>query len=202
MSSEILSRDVLRETEAVWSRRFDALERENQKLERKIRIGTLALVGLFGITVLLAYLAAPRPEGVADTVQSQQFVLRDGTGLIRGLWEMEEGAGPRLIMRDGDGRERVRFNLLADGSPGVTLSDRDGRPRAVIGVLPDGTTNIVFADASGTPRAILGHQSADATSLTLMDREGVIRAGLVVDGTGQSSLTLYEDEPESDEASQ
>jgi hypothetical protein len=192
--SDTLSRDVLRETEAVWSRRLDKIERENEKLEKRLKLGSVALVLLFGVTVLLAFLAAPRAAGVEDSVQARQFVLRDGSGLIRGLWELEEGGGPRIILRDGDGRERVRMNLLADGSPGVTLADRDGRPRVVMGILPDGTTNLVFADAVGTTRAIFGHSSVDATTLMLADRAGTIRAGLVVDAGGEAAFTLYEDE--------
>lgn len=187
-----LSRDSFRELEAVLGRRMDALTNENTGLRRQLRLAQIGLGLVFLVTVAIAWLAAPRAAGVADTLQSKQFVLRDETGLIRGLWEIEPQSGPRMILRDRDGRERVRLSLLSDGSPGVTLGDRDGRPRVVLGILPDGTSNLVFADGGGTTRAVLGHSSADATTLVLADREGFTRAGLVVDTDGEGTLTLYE----------
>lgn len=190
--NESLSRDSLRELEAVLGRRMQSITDENEGLRRQLRWTSIGLILLFAGVIVIAFLAAPRAAGVAETVQSNQFVLRDQSGLIRGLWEMEPGSGPRMILRDGDGRERVRLSLLPDGSPGVTLGDRDGRPRVVLGLLPDGTTNLVFADATGTTRAVFGHSSTDATTLVLADREGYTRAGLVVDSDGEGALTLYE----------
>jgi hypothetical protein len=187
-----LTRDSLREVEAILGRRIDALERENAGLRQKMRLGLIGLGGLFMITTVLAVLSAPRGLGVAESLQANQFVLRDQSGLIRGIWEMERDAGPRLVLRDGDGRERVRLSTLRDGSPGVTLGDRDGRPRVVLGLLPDGSTNLVFADGAGVTRAVLGHSSTEATTLVLADRDGYTRAGLVVDPDGDGSLTLYE----------
>lgn len=190
--SELLHSDALREVEAVLTRRIDMLERDNDSLRSRHKMVMWALGGLLVITVLLTVLTMPRGAMIEETLQANQFVLRDGTGLVRGLWEMDPQGGPRLVMRDGDGRERVRLSLLPDGSPGVTLGDREGRQRVVLGVLPDGTTNLVFADASGTARAVFGHSSADATTLVLADREGYTRAGLIVDAQGDGSLTLYE----------
>jgi hypothetical protein len=190
--SDVLSRDSFRELEAVLGRRMDALTNENVAVKKQLRWALIGLGVVFFVTLVLAFLAAPRAAGVAETVQSNQFVLRDQTGLVRGLWEIEQGSGPRLVLRDGDGRERIRLSLLSDGSPGVTLGDREGRPRVVLGLLPDGTTNLVFADAAGTTRAVLGHSSTEATTLVLADRAGFTRAGLVVDADGEGALTLYE----------
>lgn len=187
-------RDAFRELEAVLGRRMDSMATENETLRKQLRWTTTAIVLLFVAIVVLGYLAAPRAAGVAESLQANQFVLRDGSGLVRGLWELEEGAGPRMVLRDSDGRERVRLSLLADGSPGVTLGDREGRPRVVLGLLPDGTTNLVFADGAGNTRALLGHSSADATTLLLADRDGFTRAGLVVDSNGEGALTLYEED--------
>jgi len=187
-----LARENMREIEAVVGRRMDLISAENTSLRRQLRYAQAGLALTFLATVATAFFAAPRAGVIEDTVHSKQFVLRDDTGLIRGLWEIEPGAGPRMILRDRDGRERVRFSLLSDGSPGVTLGDRDGRPRVVLGVLPDGTSNLVFADAGGTTRAVLGHSSGEATTLVLADREGFTRAGLVVDSEGEGTLTLYE----------
>lgn len=190
--SDVFLPDALREVEAVLTRRIDMLERDNAAFRARHRMIMWALGALLLITVLLTVLTMPQAARVEETLQANQFVLRDGTGLIRGIWEMDPQGGPRFVMRDGDGRERVRVSLLSDGSPGVTLGDREGRPRAVLGVLPDGTSNLVFADPRGTARAVFGHSSADVTSLVLADREGYYRAVLVVDEQGEGALTLYE----------
>lgn len=189
--SDGLIPDSLREVEAVIGRRMDMLERENSRLQTRQRMMMWALGGLLLVTIVLTVLTAPRTALVSETLQANQFVLRDGSGLIRGIWEMEAEGGSRLVMRDGDGRERIGLSLLRDGSPGVTLGDRDGRHRIVLGLLPDGSTNLVFADGSGTARSVLGHSSTDETSLLFADREGYIRAGLVIDSDGEGGLTLY-----------
>ncbi len=190
--SDVFFPDALREVEAVLTRRIDALERENAALRGRHRMVMWALAGLLVITVLLTVFTMPQTARVEESLQANQFVLRDGTGLVRGIWEMDAQGGPRLLMRDGDGRDRVRVSLLSDGSPGVALNDREGRPRTVLGVLPDGTSNLVFADALGTTRAVFGHSSSDVTSLVLADRQGYYRAVLVVDEQGEGALTLFE----------
>ncbi len=190
--TESIARESLREIEAVVGRRLDGIADENTSLRRQLRFAQVGLALVFLATVATAFFAAPRANVIEESVHSNQFVLRDESGMIRGLWELEPGAGPRMILRDRDGRERVRFSLLADGSPGVTLGDREGKPRVVLGVLPDGTANLVFADGGGTTRAVLGHSSGEATTLVLADREGYTRAGLVVDSDGEGTLTLYE----------
>jgi len=190
--SDVVTRDTLREMEAVLGRRMETLTGENAFLRQRLRLVSFALGGVFFITVVLAFLMAPRAAGIAEAVHANQFVLHDQTGLVRGVLDIEAEGGPRLVLRDGDNRERVRVSLLRDGSPGITLGDRDGRPRVVLGLLPDGTTNLVFADAAGTTRALLGHSSTEATTLLLADRSGFTRAGLVVDQEGEGGLTLYE----------
>lgn len=190
--SDVFFPDALREVEATLTRRIDKLERENAALRGRHRLVMWALAGVLAITVVLTVFTMPQAARVEESLEAHQFVLRDGTGLVRGIWEMDAQGGPRLVMRDGDGRERVRIALLTDGSPGVTLNDREGRPRSVLGVLPDGTANLVFADALGSTRAVFGHSSADVTSLVLADRQGLYRAVLVVDEEGDGSLTLYE----------
>jgi hypothetical protein len=194
--SEVLSRDVLRETEAQMGRRMDTLERENAQLQQRLRWGMMALGGLFLITVILAVLAAPRAPGVVASLQSREFELLDETGLVRGLWDLDPQGGPRMILRDSDGRDRVRLFLLPDGSPGVTLGDREGRQRVVLAILPDGTSNLVFADAVGHARAVLGHSSSEETTLVLADRDGYTRAGLIVSDKGVPDLMLYSDNDE------
>jgi hypothetical protein len=194
------TREVLREAEALLGRRIDALERDYDVVRSRLRVTLGALAALFLVTVILAVVAAPRDLGIVRSVQSNQFVLRDESGLVRGVLEMNSAAGPRLVLRDGDGRDRIRLALLQDGSPGITLTDRDGQARAVLGVLPDGTTNLVFADATGRSRAVLGHTSGEATTLVLADREGFTRAGLVVDPSGEGTLTLWERGVEPDPA--
>src|SRR5690606_9095073 len=101
--SDVFLPDALREVEAVLTRRIDMLERDNEALRSRHKMLMWALGALFLITILLTILTMPQGARVEETLQANQFVLRDGTGLIRGIWEMDPQGGPRWIMRDGDG---------------------------------------------------------------------------------------------------
>jgi hypothetical protein len=190
--SDIAIPDSLREVEAVLGRRMDQLARDNAQLRTRQRMMMWAIGGLLIITIVLTIVTAPRAATIVPSLQANEFVLRDASGLVRGIWDIEREGGPRMVLRDGDGRERLTLSLLRDGSPGVSLADREGRPRAVVAVSPDGTSNLVFVDAAGTTRAVLAHSSVDATTLVLADREGYTRAAIVVNPNGEGEITYYE----------
>jgi hypothetical protein len=186
------SADLVREIEAVLGRRVDELEVENVRLRRQSRLlgagVVIALAASLGMS-LLVYLERSR---VADMVQAQQFVLRDGAGHVRAVLGPTAEGGSRFSMQDRNGRDRLRITLLADGSPGMSFADTEGRSRAVLAFLPDETANLVFADPTGRTRAVFGLMPDGSTTLVFADRAGETRVGIGVDHEGGAGLTVFE----------
>lgn len=191
-SRQIRAEDLLREVEAVLMRRVEHVEKENQKLRRYLTYLGAGLAALAIAGVILFALAFSGGGGVAETVEAERFVLRDASGIARGVFEIGNEGGARLVLRDADARDRLRLALLQDGSPGVTFADREGRPRAVLGVLPDETATLVFADAQGQTRAVLSLLSDESSTLVFADRSGVTRAGMGVNSAGDPNVTVFE----------
>lgn len=90
--------------------RVEALERQN----RRLRLGILAVAGLWAVFGLLGQARASR-EGV---IEAQRFVVKDAEGRERAVLGLEP-----------DGTGHLTF-LRADGSKGNTFSDRTSVPAA------------------------------------------------------------------------
>jgi hypothetical protein len=187
--------DLVREVEAVLSRRVDVLERENRNLKRNsvLMIVGVGIMVALSATMLLSMRAA---EGrVAESVEARRFVLRDGSGAVRGVLGMTADGATRLVLQDGEGRERMKLTLLADGSPGIAFADREGRSRAVLGLLADETSTLVFADRRGRTRAVFGLSPDESSTLVFVDPNGDARVGVGVEADGTAGMTLFEREP-------
>jgi hypothetical protein len=186
------TQDVVREIEAVLGRRVDHLERENQKLRRNggIIMGVGALMLLLTAVMLISMSVGS--GGVADVVEANRFVLRDGDGHARAVIGLGQDGSTRMVLQDRDGRERLRMSLLADGSPGMSFADREGKSRAVLGLLPDETSTLVFADRWGKTRAVLGLSPDESSTLVFADRNGEARVGVGIEADGSAGMTLFE----------
>lgn len=188
--------DLVREMEAALVRRLERVEQENAQLRQRSRLFTLGGAAVAGILTLLLIgrLASAFSGGTADVVEARRFVLRDGDGVVRGVWEMTDNGASRLVLRDRDARERVRLTLLPDGSPGLTLADRNGRSRTVLGLLPDQTTTLTFADQAGKARTVLGVPSDGSSTLVFADASGETRVSVGVDAAGKPGVTVFEND--------
>ena len=182
---------VVRELEATIGRRLDEMERENRALRKTtMLLGFGLVVFMFASAVLLVI--GPGFLTSSDTVNAEQFVLRDSDGFVRGSWGIGENGTTQLAHRDRDGRERMKLTLLRDGSPGLTLADRDGRSRVVLGLLPDETSTLVFADRHGRSRTVLGVSPDESSTLVFANEAGETRLGLGLGADGDAGLTVYE----------
>lgn len=193
---EVGAQDLVREMEAALVRRLERVEQENAQLKEQSRlsmIGSTALAGILAL-LLIGRLVSVFSGAIADAVEARRFVLRDGDGMVRGVWEMTDNGASRLVLRDRDARERFRLTLLPDGSPGLTLADRDGRSRTVLGLLPDQTATLTFADQAGKARTVLGVPADGSSTLVFADRGGQTRVTVGVDPVGKPGVTMFESE--------
>jgi hypothetical protein len=195
LGMEDRTRDLVREMEAVLGRRVDELERENRRL-RRAGVVQMGLVGVMLLITAVMLISMRMAEGrLAEVVEAERFVVRDGEGHVRAVIGVNQDGASRIVLQDRDGRERLRLSLLPDGSPGMTFADREGRSRAVLGLLPDETSTLVFADRWGMTRAVLGLSPDESSTLVFADRNGEARVGVGIESDGSAGVTLYNGEP-------
>lgn len=185
---------ALREIEERVRARLAAVESENGRLHRHVRVLNLGLI----LTLAVVALVAVAPDTLAvvglrqdeNVVEARLFRLLDDNGLRRGEWSVGDDGSARLALLDQQGRPRLNVTVLESGFPGISFSNDQGQRRVVLGILPDQTTSLVFADAKGIPRAVVGLTRENAANLVFADANGVSRMGLGLDGSGTGSVML------------
>jgi hypothetical protein len=179
--------------EAAIVHRLEELERDNRRLRRYTTMTAVGVAMLLGLSVVLLYFyGGPGLPGSAQIVTGRQFVLRDASGNVRGVWGTAKDGSVRIALSDPRGKQRVRLSLLEDGSAGLTFADTLDRKLAVLGLLPDLTTTLALTDGAGIPRAVLGVAADGSSNLVFADGAGATRAGLGVDTRGLGTFTLAE----------
>jgi hypothetical protein len=185
---------------AAWERgavasiqqRIDALEHENQRLQRRGFALLIAVAVLLGLATAVIVIAGRHglPGMVPAVSEARQYVVRDRSGTVRGAWGVDDSGAVRIVLQDGGGHPRAKLSVLRDGSSGFSLIDSADRTRAVLGLLPDQTATLVLADSSGRTRTVLSLNPDGGSSLVFADRGGAMRAGVGVDVRGVGSITV------------
>jgi hypothetical protein len=181
-----------RDEEGLLDRRLALLESERDRMGTTVRLlGAGLLLALIGLAGALAGFGRTRP---AASIVTGEVVLRDASGVIRGLMGTHDDGSTRFFLADGEGRERIRLTVLPDGSPGVTISDADARSRIVLAYLPDGTTSLVFANAQGLSRAVVGLEPDGAAHALFADFGGTVRTVVGVGSDGLPVLSVFDEQ--------
>jgi hypothetical protein len=105
--------------------RLSRLELEQAKLKRsnkRLRLMTGALMLISGALITMAQ----TNSAVPDTLEAQQFLLRDSAGNMRGAIGVLSDGAVGLNFNDSKGRTRLTIDLASNGSPGLDLFDQDG----------------------------------------------------------------------------
>jgi hypothetical protein len=150
--------------------RLSRLESQQAKLQRSnkhMRIMTGAMLLVCGALFTMAQTSSAVP----DTVEAQQFLLRDSTGKLRGSMGVLPDGAVGLNLSDPNGRTRITVDLASSGTPGVDLYDQDGKVRATM----------ALGDA-GQP------------GLGLYGPNGHLRTSLDVPGGKTAGLAFYKDD--------
>jgi hypothetical protein len=187
-------RRQMHELERGLTVRIEELARENRRL-RRLWMGTVVSGALLlGLATALVIVSARHglPGSIADVIEAKQFLLRDGTGAVRGSWGTSENGSMRLQLGAPGSKAGLTLAALADGASGITVRDSAGRSRAVLGLLPDQTVSLLFADENSTTRTVLSLVRGGSSTLVFADRSGNAKVGMGVDARGQSTLTMPE----------
>lgn len=169
----------------VLMQRLDKLERSNRRLKLS---GLIVLVGLAAVGLM----GQARPP--LQTVEAQEFVVKDAGGAVRArlgaspsaasLTLSHEGGRASLVVSGGRGQGahlavsdsagKVKGLLLLNPETvGLYLSPIDATgppksPRVVFEVLNQGTGGFAFYDKNGVTRALVGAVSDDGSSLMVL----------------------------------
>ena len=175
------------------TRRLEAVERSNRRLK-----ALAACVGLALTAVVLMGQARPAAP-IAQTVEAQEFVVKDASGVVRArLGTAPTGAslnlfheagraslvvaankaqGAHLALADTSGKIKGLM-LLSEQAIGMYLSPVDATgapksPRAVFEVHTQGPGGFAVYDRNGHTRALVGAIAEDGTSVAVIqDKDG------------------------------
>ena len=110
------------------------------------------------------------------TVEAQEFIVRDSTGMRRAKLGMSTDGWVRLHLFDQDGERCVTLGVAPEGDPRLYLYDQYGAPRAGLAVFPDSAGGgLVLNDPAGNPRMTLSLLDDGTGDLRILDAGGNVR---------------------------
>jgi hypothetical protein len=130
---------------------------------------------LFGVVLagILGFTIACRQR--KRTVEAENFVVRDSTGLRRAKFGMSEDGGVRLRLFDEHGVCCVSLGVTPNECARLHLHDQHGALRAGLGVFPeDAGVGAVFHDHAGRPRMTVSVLATGAADVRVLDEDGKI----------------------------
>ena len=151
--------------------RLSRLESQQAKLQRSnkhMRIMTGAMLLVCGALFTMAQTSSAVP----DTVEAQQFLLRDSTGKLRGAMGVLPDGAVGLNLSDPNGRTRITVDLASNGTPGVDLYDQDGKVRATMALGDAGQPGLGLYGPNGHLRTSLDVPGAKTAGLAFYKDDG------------------------------
>jgi hypothetical protein len=151
--------------------RLSRLEMQQAKLQRSnkhLRMMTGAVVLVCGALITMAQTSSVVP----DTVEAQQFLLRDSSGKLRGAMGVLSDGAVGLNFSDTNGRTRLTVDLAANGTPGVDLYDQDGKVRATMALGDAGEPGLGLFGPNGNLRTSLDVPAAKTPGLAFYKDDG------------------------------
>ena len=152
-------------------KRLSRLEMQQARLQRSnkhLRMMTGAMVLLCGALFTMAETSSP----VQDTVEAQQFLLRDSSGKLRGSMGVLSDGAVGLNLSDPSGRTRVTVDLASNGTPGVDLYDQDGKVRATMALGDAGQPGLGLYGPDGHLRTSLDIPAKKTPGLAFYKDDG------------------------------
>jgi len=151
--------------------RLSRLELQQAKLQRSnkhLRMMTGAIMLLCGALITMAQTSSAVP----DTLEAQQFLLRDSSGKLRGAMGVTSDGSVGLNLEDSNGRTRLTVDIAASGTPGLDLFDQEGKMRATMALGAAGEPGLGLYDPNGHLRASLDIPAAKTPGLAFYTQDG------------------------------
>lgn len=133
------------------------LQRLSEQLarhERGVGRWTLAWCTILVVGVMMFLAAQGESNQVSKVVETEQLILRDGEGRLRGEFSTGRDRSPTLWLFDQEGVRRAELSLLPNGAPGLRLFDERETIRVDISLL-EGQPTMSVRDKTGKDRVKL-----------------------------------------------
>ncbi len=148
--------------------RLESQQAGLQSSNRRLRLIAGAL--LVFCTALLTM--GQSSSGISDTLQAQQFLLRDSAGKLRGAIGVTRDGAVGFNLDDSDGRTRLTVDINADGTPGIDLFDQAGRLRATMALGKAGEPGLGLYGPDGRLRTALDIPKSQTPGLAFYHENG------------------------------
>lgn len=151
--------------------RLSRLEIQQTKLQRSnkhLRMIMGGLVLLCGALLTMAETSSTVP----DTLEAQQFLLRDSSGKLRAAMGVTSDGAVGINLDDATGHTRLTIDLDASGDPGVDLYDPNGQRRVTIALGSTGEPGIGLYGPDGHLRTSLDVPKKDTAGLSFYHDNG------------------------------
>jgi hypothetical protein len=149
--------------------RLELQQAQLQRSNKRLRMMTGALMLLCGAVVTMAETTS---SAVPDTVEAQQFLLRDSGGKLRGAIGVTSDGAVGFNLEDSSGRTRVTVDLAANGTPGVDLYDKDGKIRETMALGDAGEPGLGLYGPNGHLRTSLDVPASKTPGLAFYRDDG------------------------------
>lgn len=104
----------------------------------------------------------------AETIESDNFLLRDAKGRITAQLTASGEGTPAFFIYDEKGTVRVSIGLYGDGAPGVVLNDDKGRAGAIVRLTKNTGDPVVVLKENGEDRYVIRESGPDGAPGTGM----------------------------------
>ncbi len=138
----------------------------------ELEFASLCVLGMI-LAGLVAFLIARRRK--RQTVEAEEFIVRDRGGMRRAKLGMSGDGGVRLRLFDAGGECCVSLGATPDGHVRLRLYDKHGTPRAGLAVFPEEAgAGLVLNDTAGSPRMTLSLLPDGQAGLRILDTDGKV----------------------------
>lgn len=161
----------MEQSQAELTERLKCLERRQADLHRtNRRLGSItgALLLMAGAVLLMGQTTSRQPQ----SLEAEQFVLRDSDGKVRGAMGITPEGSVGLNLTDVKGQTRITLDIAENGTPGMDFYDAQGKLRATFALGPNGTPGMGLYDDKGKLRTSLDVPAANTPGLAFYHGDG------------------------------
>jgi hypothetical protein len=149
-------------------KRLERIQAQLQRNNRRLGSVTGALLLLSGAVVLMGQTGTRQPQ----SMEADQFVLRDSDGRVRGAMGITPDGAVGLNLADTKGQTRITLDVTADGLPGLDFYDPQGKLRATFALGPTGAPGLGLYDANGKLRTSVDVPAVNTPGLAFYHEDG------------------------------
>ncbi|HXW84742.1 MAG TPA: hypothetical protein VEJ86_10085 [Candidatus Binataceae bacterium] len=151
--------------------RISRLELQQSRLRRSNR-NWRSMTGALMLLCGALFTMGQASSSVPDTVEAQQFLVRDSSGKLRGAMGVTADGSVGINLEDPSGHTRLTLDLNADGSPGVDLSDANGKMRLTMALGKAGEPGVGLYGPNDHLRTALDIPDASTPGLAFYHSDG------------------------------